>query len=67
MRKSGPKKKVQRPNLTLQSFSTLVAVRVTRLDEFSPIGRLLSLSSVMKISEIAKTIWLLFSDENAMH
>jgi hypothetical protein len=38
-----------------------VAVRVTKLGEFSPNGRLFTLGTLMKITKVAQTSVLLFS------
>jgi hypothetical protein len=47
----GPKRFRQKWNIT----------RVTRLGEFSPIGRLFSFASILKITEVAQVLGLLFS------
>jgi hypothetical protein len=39
----------------------MLSFRVTRLGEFSPIGRLFSLGSLLKITEVAQHSGLLFS------
>jgi hypothetical protein len=53
--------------VTLPIASICVATRVTRLGEFSPIGRLFTLGSVMKITEVAKHFGLLIKTETVMY
>jgi hypothetical protein len=43
-----------------QLYKGRLACRVTRLGEFSPIGRLFTLGCSLKINKVAQIIWLLF-------
>jgi hypothetical protein len=45
----------------LGKFLACLATRVTRLGEISPFGRLFTLGSALKITEVAHNFWLLFS------
>jgi 2-keto-4-pentenoate hydratase len=49
------------PMLKTSSPLAWLATRVTRLGKFSTIGRLFTLGSVMKITEVAANLWATFS------
>jgi hypothetical protein len=48
-------------------FKSDVAVRVTRLGEFSPLGRLFTLCSFLKITKVAQILGLPFSTVKVMY
>jgi hypothetical protein len=53
--------------LVQSSLTSFSIFRVTRLGEFSPFGRLFSLASLLKISEVAQILGLLFSTAPVMY